>query len=180
MEEGTGAGSQVDFRSVPDSQANVLYPVSPPSFYISTKGSSALRSQSLFGQCHLSMRQGDLWWERCVNWAPTAIQYPRRKPLPAGLKETEAFGKFTFHSPRPSNFLVAAGCTLTSEEIDTLGKNREGRPSWGQWEQGPAWLPALGQLTGCRSSALDGGGILPSGRALNSKRTSQFLYILSP
>ena len=27
----------MDFRSVPDSQANVLYPVSPPSFYISTK-----------------------------------------------------------------------------------------------------------------------------------------------
>lgn len=40
--ERTGKGFQVDFESVPDSQANALYPVSPPSFYISTKGSSAL------------------------------------------------------------------------------------------------------------------------------------------
>ena len=58
-----------------------------PRFTFQQKAAAPLDPKSLFGQCHLSMRQGDLWWERCVNWAQTAIQYPRRKPLPAGLKK---------------------------------------------------------------------------------------------
>lgn len=66
--ERTEAGLQVDFGSVPDSQADVPYLVSLSSFYILTKG-SALQSKSLFGQRHLRMQQGDLWWERRVNWA---------------------------------------------------------------------------------------------------------------
>lgn len=72
----TDAGFQVDLRPVPDFHAQVLDLVSPFSFYISAKV-SALLSPSLFGQCHLRMQQGDLWWERCVNWVQTAIQYPK-------------------------------------------------------------------------------------------------------
>lgn len=61
-----------DSKRISDWSLNLL-PMSyiqfpAPSFYISATA-SAWQSQSLFGPCHLRMPRGDLWWERCVNWA---------------------------------------------------------------------------------------------------------------
>ena len=96
-----------------------------------------------------------------------------------GWKRDWGFQKVYLSFSEAFQFL---GCSWMCSQVrgDTLGKNKEGRPSWGQWEQGPAWLPALGQLMGCRSSALDGGGILPSGRIEQQKDLPVPVYFISP
>lgn len=78
--------------------------------------SSSLPPPHLFGQCQLRMPSGDLWWDRCVHWAPTATQYPQCKPLPVGLKRSHAFRK-VYLSLSTSNFLAAAGRALGADEV---------------------------------------------------------------
>lgn len=146
---------------------------------------SPLLSQSLFGQCHLRMQQGDLWWERCVNWVQTAIQYPKRQLLPAGLKKKPSL----LESLR----FISRGLSISWWQLRVLSERTRcpGKakgcpvihPSWGQGMLESSWdstttglAPVLGQGTAKGGRSL--GRVDSPEIASSYKMTAQFQNIL--
>ena len=178
MTQRTEAGLQVDFRSVPDSQANVPYPVSPPSFYISAKG-RALQSQSLFGQCKCCIGECNrvICGGRDVLTGPKLLSnIPHINHFLQGWKRSWALWKVYLSFSEAFQFWVAAGRALREEEI-----------SWESKEM-PYHIAQLGtvgpgsQIWRQLSKPKDGrtlGWLDSLGRTLYNKITFQPLCVLS-